>query len=131
MCPKLKPEKVILHRFELQQTERDALEMVAASITARNVTQSVNNLISPVLSASAAGIAAVLGLILYFETKSPSPFPDVDTGPMGILGAFTPWGDKVTPEEAQQRHTNFMAALNQFRNAVSTELMKITRKDSI
>jgi len=131
MCPKLKPEKVILHRFELQQTERDLLEMVAASITARNVTQSVNNLISPVLSASAAGIAAVLGLILYFETKSPSPFPDVDTGPMGILGAFTPWGDKVTPEEAQQRHTNFMAALNQFRNAVSTELMKITRKDSI
>ena len=131
MCPKLKPSEIKLHRLELQQTERDALEMVAASITARNVTQSVNNLISPVLSASAAGIAAVLGLILYFETKSPSPFPDVDTGPMGILGAFTPWGDKVTPEEAQQRHTNFMSALNQFRNAVSTELMKITRKDSI
>jgi hypothetical protein len=131
MCPKAKADQVIVHRIEFQETERDALEMVAASITARNVTQSVNNLISPVLSASAAGVMAILGVIAYYETKSPSPFPDVDTGPMGILGAFTPWGDKVTPEEAQQRHTNFMAAWGQFRNAVSTELMKITRKDSI
>lgn len=131
MCPKLKPEKVILHRFELQQTERDALEMVAASITARNVTQSVSNLITPVLSASVAGIAALLGVIAYYETKSESPFPNVDVGPGAILGAFTPWGDKVTPEEAQQRHTNLMAKFNQFRNAISTELMKITRRDSI
>jgi len=63
MCPKLKPEKVILHRFELQQTERDTLEMVAASITARNVTTSINSLITPFTQASVAGISFALALV--------------------------------------------------------------------
>jgi hypothetical protein len=44
MCPKAKSDQVVTHRIEFQDTERDALEMVAASIAARNVTQSVTNL---------------------------------------------------------------------------------------
>lgn len=56
MCPKLKPEKVILHRFELQQTERDALEMIAASITARNVSESLENITKPFFGSADSGI---------------------------------------------------------------------------
>jgi len=63
MCPKLKPQKVILHRFELQQTERDTLEMVAASITARNVTTSINSLLTPFTQASVAGISFAIALV--------------------------------------------------------------------
>ena len=74
MCPKAKPTETVLHRIELQQTERDALEMVAASITARNATASVENLtkgvgnlLTPILGASVAGISVALGLLSYYE----------------------------------------------------------------
>jgi len=65
--PKRKPDKVIVHRIELQEHERDALDMMSASYTARNITASVGNLVTPILGASAAGIGAALGLIAYFE----------------------------------------------------------------
>jgi len=70
MCPKAKADQVIVHRIEFQETERDALEMVAASITARNVTASLNNLATPFTTATVAGVAwtisilAVLGIAL-------------------------------------------------------------------
>lgn len=62
MCPKAKSDRVVTHRIEFQQTERDALEMVAASIAARNVTASVSNLITPLLGASVAGVALALSV---------------------------------------------------------------------
>ena len=74
MCPKSKPTETVLHRLELQTAERDVLEMVAASITARNVTASaenltkgVGNLITPILGASVAGVGVALGLLSYYE----------------------------------------------------------------
>lgn len=55
--PKAKPDKIVVHRIELQQTEREALEMMAASYAARNVTQSVSNLLSPFTMITASGLA--------------------------------------------------------------------------
>lgn len=69
MSPKAKSDRVVTHRIEFQQTEREALEMVAASITARNVTASVGNLITPVLGASVAGVAAMLGLLAWWDSE--------------------------------------------------------------
>lgn len=63
MCPKAKSDQVVTHRIEFQDTERDALEMVAASITARNVTQSINNLVAPFTQASVAGITFAVTLV--------------------------------------------------------------------
>jgi hypothetical protein len=66
MCPKAKSDRVVTHRIEFQQTEREALEMVAASITARNVSQSVNNLITPFTQCTVAGATiglTILGLV--------------------------------------------------------------------
>ena len=66
MCPKAKADQVITHRIEFQETERDALEMVAASIAARNVTESVNNLVTPFTTATVAGVAwslSILGVV--------------------------------------------------------------------
>ena len=63
MCPKAKADQVITHRIEFQETERDALEMVAASIAARNVTASLNNLATPFTSATVAGVAWTLSIL--------------------------------------------------------------------
>ena len=69
MCPKAKADEVITHRIEFQETERDALEMVAASIaaknisgTAKNITQSFSNLVTPFTQASIAGITFAITL---------------------------------------------------------------------
>jgi len=50
------------YRLELQQTERDAFEMLAASMAAKNVTHSINNLITPFTQASVAGITFALSI---------------------------------------------------------------------
>ncbi len=44
--PKRKPDEVIVHRIELQQTEREALEMAAASYSFRNIANPIINLIN-------------------------------------------------------------------------------------
>lgn len=62
MCPKAKSDQVITHRIELQQTERDAFEMLAASMAAKNVSHSINNLITPFTQASIAGITFALSI---------------------------------------------------------------------
>jgi hypothetical protein len=159
MCPKAKSDQVVTHRIEFQDTERDALEMVAASIAARNVTQSVTNLtkgvgnlIDPVLSASFAGVAAALGIIAWYELRneeiSKNTFDYALGEEPGWIGRLlaplqgpqgTPGYERLhqdaTPEEKkavrQQQNANFRMKLTQFRNAISTELTKLTRKVSI
>ena len=72
--PKAKADTVTTHRIEFQQTERDALEMVAASIAARNVSASVNSLVTPFTTATVAGVAwslSILGVAyLSFSEKA-------------------------------------------------------------
>jgi hypothetical protein len=63
MCPKAKSDQVITHRIEFQETEREALEMVAASIAARNVTASLNNLVTPFTTATVAGVAWTISIL--------------------------------------------------------------------
>ena len=129
MCPKKKSDHVQTHRIEFQQTERDALEMVAASIAARNVTASVGNLISPILGASAAGVAAALGLIAWWEIQSA---PERDTSGIGPTSKWfvSPY-EFLTPEEKakkQQADLDFNMKLARFRNAISTELLKLGQR---
>jgi hypothetical protein len=47
MCPKAKPDTVVNYRLELQDHEREALDMVAASIALRNVGSTVNSILDP------------------------------------------------------------------------------------
>jgi hypothetical protein len=61
--PKAKADQVITHRIEFQETEREALEMVAASITARNVTASLSNLATPFTTATVAGVAWTISIL--------------------------------------------------------------------
>ena len=80
MCPKKKSDHVQVHRIELQETEREQLEMIAASMTARNVTASVGNLIDPILSASVAGVAAALGLLAWIEITTAESYAQKAAG---------------------------------------------------
>jgi len=150
MSPKAKADNVTTHRIEFQQTERDALEMVAASITARNATQSVanltqgvGNLITPVLAASGAGVAAALGIIAWWEIqdKQNEEGGMSKTATVGVLEQVIPLAgwisgglepaeqirQEATPEQkaqAQEERRNWRMKLNQFRNAISTQLMQ-------
>ena len=149
--PKAKSTQVITHRIEFQQTEREALEMVAASITARNVassvenlTKGVGNLMTPVLSASAAGVAAALGIIAWWEIrdleneKSTSPQVSLlhQAIPLAgwISGGLQPSEHirkEATPEQkaqTQEERRNFRAKLSQFRNAISTSILNLAGK---
>ena len=68
--PKAKPDKVIVHRIELQKSERDILEAAALAQGVSGILQGVGSIIAPfagVLSAIAAayiakeGVGAILG----------------------------------------------------------------------
>jgi len=131
--PKAKATQVITHRIELQTKEREAFDMMAASYTARNVTASVGNLITPVLSATGAGVAAALGLLAFYEIYTQEKGPNYGSQ---LLGMFTPWGEKKldTPEkiaEAEKKHQTFMNRLSLLRVSIAQQLERLTQPDSI
>ena len=139
MSPKAKSDQVITHRIEFQETERDALEMVAASITAKNVTASVENLtkgvgnlLTPILSASVAGVAAGLGLLAWYESEGVAAKDSAQKRRADAY--FESGGHSENESNEQAKHeqtTNFLMKLNQLRNAISTELMKVSNKEYI
>ena len=60
------------HRLELQQHERDALDMVAASLTFKNLTEGVGSLIKPFTQCTVAGSIMALTIfetILFTQDK--------------------------------------------------------------
>jgi len=131
--PKAKATQVITHRIELQTKEREAFDMMAASYTARNVTASVGNLITPVLSATGAGVAAALGLLAFYEIYTQEKGPNYGSQ---LLGMFTPWGEKKldTPEkiaEAEKKHQTFMNRLSLLRVSIAQQLERLQQPDSV
>ena len=61
--PKAKPDQVIVHRLELQEHEREALDMMSASYTARNISRAVNNLVSPLTQCTIAGAVTASAIV--------------------------------------------------------------------
>jgi hypothetical protein len=84
--PKRKPDKLQSIRIELQDSEREALDMIAASIAAKNVTSSINNLITPFTQASVAGLTFALSLVGLIAVGSEAAKSGV-IGPDGIIEA--------------------------------------------
>jgi hypothetical protein len=74
--PKAKATQVITHRIELQTKEREAFDMMAASYTARNVTASVGNLITPFTQCTLAGAAMAAALLAYYEIYYEETIPE-------------------------------------------------------
>jgi hypothetical protein len=112
MCPKKKSDHVQTHRIEFQQTERDALEMVAASMAAKNLGEGVGSIISSFTRASIPGVVLFGSVMAYvaIELEGLNPgalFP----GSIGQLGAneevtpFYPRQDAETNKEYRNRTT--------------------------
>ena len=72
MCPKRKADTVQSIRLELQESEREALDMVAASQSFKNVSQGVGSLIAPILGMSTTGMIALTALGLFMIDRSVS-----------------------------------------------------------
>jgi hypothetical protein len=86
--PKSKPDQVIVHRIELQQSERELLEQFVAASSVNRVANGLGSLISSVSRSSVAGSALLIGIAgaIAIELESLSPgamFP----GTIGQLGA--------------------------------------------
>ena len=118
MCPKSKPTETVLHRIELQQTERDALEMVAASITARNLTASLNNLATPFTTATVAGVAwtisilAVAGLALSETAQSDAK--EAGKGALWTAALGPVWGgiNALSGDKISNKFESIMSGIN-------------------
>lgn len=75
MSPKRRPDKVIVHRIELQEHEREALDALIAANTVRNVAGAVGSVggavgsvITPILGASVAGLVAWGATMAFIES---------------------------------------------------------------
>jgi len=118
MCPKSKPTETVLHRIELQQTERDALEMVAASITARNLTQSLNNLVTPITQGSTAGVAWAIvilgGAALTLSEKAREYVKDEGKGALWQTALGPVWGtiDALSGDQISNKFESMMRNMN-------------------
>ena len=108
--PKAKADQVIVHRIELQETERDALEMIAASITARNVSTSINNVITPFTQASVAGIAFAISILGAFGVAKEAHKAGIE--PSDVL----PFAGGIIPGSVAYgiRHINWQNVQNEF-----------------
>ena len=61
--PKAKPDQLQAIRFELQDAERDTLNMIAAGTTFRNVGQGIGAILDPILD----NLVSILGFIIAKE----------------------------------------------------------------
>jgi len=104
--PKAKPKELIAHRIELQESERDALDSVATSMALKNVTASINNLISPFFNMTPTSGIVLGGIVsaylieadrLNFEAdlkgKAKKTFGLSLLGPIGIVADNVDWSN--------------------------------------
>ena len=92
MCPKAKATSTVSHRIEFQETERDLLEMVGASITARNVSQSVGSILSPILQMTPTSGVIFGSIISLIVAKAAADYAVSDsTGGVTTRVATSPW----------------------------------------
>ena len=70
MSPKAKPHKVVVHRIEFQEHEREALDMLAASMAFKNVGAGVGSVLDPFLRMSTTGFIALSTLGIYLLDRA-------------------------------------------------------------
>lgn len=120
--PKAKPDQVIVHRIELQEHEREALDMVAASTVVRNVGEGVGAVLKPLASLSIASLGAILGALTVAEVTDPES--GVRRGWDKLVGFL--WGgtilDKESEPERKERSEKRKARINLFINSVEQKV---------
>ena len=89
MCPKAKSDRVQTHRIELQQTERDAFEMLAASMAFKNVTEGLGSLAKPLLQMSVTSGVLFGSALTAWLIKMGADALIEETGGSGVGGLQT------------------------------------------
>ena len=91
--PKRKPDQVIVHRIELQDSERDSLDMWVASRSFANIGEGVGAVLKPITGMTITGMAALIALGLWKIDKTSDDIEnqlarDPDSVPtMDVVGA--------------------------------------------
>lgn len=110
--PKAKADQVIVHRIELQETERDALELLVTSMAVKNITTAGSSFVSAFTRATWSGailwgsVAALIAIEL--EALAPGALFPGTVGQLGAnaeLRAFYPRMDDETASQYRRRTT--------------------------
>lgn len=123
MCPKAPADKVVIHRIEFQEREREMLDMLTASMAVKNVGEGVGSIIKPILGASLAGIGAWLAVMAYIETRlSKSLTEEGRVGWWAVKGGYDP----IDPDlNAYKGYNPSWDDIPEFQDLVPTEKAKI------
>jgi hypothetical protein len=87
--PKRKPDQVIVHRIELQEHERDSLDLLVGSLAARNLAQGAGAILDPLLKCSVWGAAfatTIWGIVVvenWLQAEGKKASDDVPFYPRG------------------------------------------------
>ena len=114
--PRAKSDVHHTYRIELQQTERESLELLTASLAARNVTAAVGNILTPFTTATVAGmgwtnaiLAALYGIKESEEAQKIINL-DADEGILFNLLAGPFWGgiNMLSSNEVKNKVQSFL-----------------------
>ena len=140
--PKAKPDILQALRLELQESERQSLDLVAGSMAVRNVGQGIGAILSPICNLSAAGAVALGSLGAAWAVGRADSIDDQlrrdptgeSVSTLGILAnfvqSFSPagwvtgsWeegiGVQTARENADEKSMYFRALANKFENFVN------------
>jgi len=90
VMPKAKPTEVIVHRIELQEHERDTMDMVAASYAAKNIAQGIGSLLEPFTKCTLWGAAVastIWGVVIVERFAKSEAEKESDSTPFYPRGA--------------------------------------------
>jgi hypothetical protein len=122
--PKAKPDQVIVHRIELQDHERDSLDLLVGSLAARNLAQGAGSLLDPLLKCSLWGAAfasTIWGIVVVEnwikmegeKREDATPFyPRGSEESAASYRSRTTWGERANYIWEQQR--DFMLKQNEY-----------------
>jgi hypothetical protein len=80
--PKAKPDSLRAIRLELQESERETLDLVAGSLAIRNTLNGVGSLIRPITQMTPTGAIAIASMFaIYLDSKADSIENQLATDP--------------------------------------------------
>lgn len=120
--PRAKSDVHHTYRIELQQTERESLELLTASLAARNLSAAVGNILTPFTTATVAGmgwtiaiLAALHGIKEAEDAQKPKIDLDADEGILFnlLVGPF--WGgiNMLSNNEVKNQVQSFLNSVVQ------------------
>jgi len=122
--PQAKPTQVIVHRFELQTSERKYLEEIIEKQNQASIIRSVSNAAGPITTALAVGVVGWAGIKAWATVQAALLGP-IERAEQTINELFEPRDNKSMREKVQSGELN----LSENGNIFSETILNPTVRD--